>query len=240
MQETWVQSLGWEDPLDWASQVALAVKNPPANAGRHKKHEFDPWVRKIPWREGTHSSILVWRIPLTGVRQAAAHRVAWRRTQLKWLSTQANGEKNKGCEFRVLQLKHDPSTEKSYNNTNGSNSNSTGSKNLHLHSPYYKPGPVNTFTYTLFHFTTANEVGTIIISILHTGEMRQREGLGVHGTGFLHYAASVSGLKECCSQPWWHKLPTSLAIPLPEGFLSCMFKANRMVSKQRMFSCFFR
>ena len=26
------------------SQVALVVKNPPANAG------FDPWVGKIPWR----------------------------------------------------------------------------------------------------------------------------------------------------------------------------------------------
>ena len=25
------------------------VKNLPANAKRQKKHEFDPWVRKIPW-----------------------------------------------------------------------------------------------------------------------------------------------------------------------------------------------
>ena len=32
-----------------ASQVALGVKNPPANA-RHKRCGFDPWVRKIPWR----------------------------------------------------------------------------------------------------------------------------------------------------------------------------------------------
>ena len=36
--------------LHWASQVALVVKNPPANAGRHKRHRFDPLVRKIPWR----------------------------------------------------------------------------------------------------------------------------------------------------------------------------------------------
>ena len=27
-----------------------AVKNPPANAQRHKRHRFDPWVRKIPYR----------------------------------------------------------------------------------------------------------------------------------------------------------------------------------------------
>ena len=31
-------------------KVALVVKNPPANAGRHKRPGFDPWVRKIPWR----------------------------------------------------------------------------------------------------------------------------------------------------------------------------------------------
>ena len=31
-------------------KVALVVKNPPTNAGRHKRLGFDPWVRKIPWR----------------------------------------------------------------------------------------------------------------------------------------------------------------------------------------------
>jgi len=29
---------------------ALVVKNPPANAGRHKRHGFDLWMGKIPWR----------------------------------------------------------------------------------------------------------------------------------------------------------------------------------------------
>ena len=33
----------------WAFQVALVVKNPPANA-RDMRYRFDPWVRKIPWR----------------------------------------------------------------------------------------------------------------------------------------------------------------------------------------------
>ena len=34
---------------------------------RHKRHGFNPWVRKIPLEEGmaTHSSILVWEIPWT-------------------------------------------------------------------------------------------------------------------------------------------------------------------------------
>jgi len=34
----------------WDSQVALGVKNPPANAGDLGDRELDPWVRKIPWR----------------------------------------------------------------------------------------------------------------------------------------------------------------------------------------------
>ena len=42
------------------------VKNPPANAGRHKRHRFSPWVGKILWEgKASHSSILVWRIPRT-------------------------------------------------------------------------------------------------------------------------------------------------------------------------------
>ena len=34
----------------WASQVALVVKNLPANARGLRACRFDPWVRKIPWR----------------------------------------------------------------------------------------------------------------------------------------------------------------------------------------------
>ena len=50
MQETWVQSLGWEDPLE----------------------------------EGmaTHSSILAWRIPLTGAWWATVHGVEKSQTRL--------------------------------------------------------------------------------------------------------------------------------------------------------------
>jgi len=33
------------------SQVALVVKNPPANAGEIKRRGFDPWFGKIPWRK---------------------------------------------------------------------------------------------------------------------------------------------------------------------------------------------
>ena len=42
----------------WASQVALVIKNPPANAG-DMRCEFDPWVGKIPCptREGHGNSL---------------------------------------------------------------------------------------------------------------------------------------------------------------------------------------
>ena len=32
------------------SQVALVVKNRPANLGDSKRHKFDTGIRKIPWR----------------------------------------------------------------------------------------------------------------------------------------------------------------------------------------------
>ena len=44
---------------NWASQVALVVNNPPANAGRYKKCRLDPWVGEIPWHRGHGNSTLV-------------------------------------------------------------------------------------------------------------------------------------------------------------------------------------
>ena len=73
MQETPVQLLGQEDPLEkgigcplqysWASLVAQLVKNPPAMQ--------EIWVQSLGWEDPlkkgktTHSSILAWRIPWT-------------------------------------------------------------------------------------------------------------------------------------------------------------------------------
>ena len=37
-----------------ASQVALVVKDLPANARRHKRHGFHPWVETIPQRRAQH------------------------------------------------------------------------------------------------------------------------------------------------------------------------------------------
>ena len=75
MQEIWVQSLGWEDPLEkgmathssilaWRilsiTLLALSVKNLPA---------MQTWVLSLGWEDplekgkATHSCILAWRIP---------------------------------------------------------------------------------------------------------------------------------------------------------------------------------
>ena len=50
-----------------ASQVALVVKNLPANARDIRDSGFDPWVGKMLWSPSTatHSSILAWEIPWT-------------------------------------------------------------------------------------------------------------------------------------------------------------------------------
>ena len=64
-------------------------KVPACQCRRHKRRGFDPWVRKLSWRQGiaTHSSILAWRIPMD--REAwkpTAHRVIKSQTQLKQLN----------------------------------------------------------------------------------------------------------------------------------------------------------
>ena len=42
--------LGCDLNIIMASQVVLVVKNAPTNAGDLRRHGFDPWVGKIPWR----------------------------------------------------------------------------------------------------------------------------------------------------------------------------------------------
>ena len=73
MQETWVRSLGREDPLEkgtassGAFQMALVVKNPPASAGDMRRR-FDLRHRSGRSPGGGHGNplgIFVWRIPRT-------------------------------------------------------------------------------------------------------------------------------------------------------------------------------
>ena len=56
-----------QDLVPSPSQVALVVKNRPANAGDIRDLGSDPWVGKIPLEKemATHSSFLAWRVPWT-------------------------------------------------------------------------------------------------------------------------------------------------------------------------------
>ena len=56
-----------EIPGEWASQVALVVKNLHTNAGDVRDTGSIPGSGRFPLEEGTatHSSILAWRIPWT-------------------------------------------------------------------------------------------------------------------------------------------------------------------------------
>ena len=71
MQDTWVQSLGWEDALDNRKATParilglpswLSCKNPSAMG--------ETWVQSLGWEDplekgkATHSRILAWRIPV--------------------------------------------------------------------------------------------------------------------------------------------------------------------------------
>ena len=88
----------------WDSLISQQGKNPAANARRHR---FDPWVGKIPWRRGTvtHSGILAWENPMDrGAWWATVHRVTKSWTHLKWLSRLIS-----------LELSTQPSTKKLHN-----------------------------------------------------------------------------------------------------------------------------
>ena len=62
--------------------MALVVKNPSANVGRPKRHRFDSWAGRIPWRRA-RSSLYYSSLenPINrGVWRAAVHVVAQSQT----------------------------------------------------------------------------------------------------------------------------------------------------------------
>ena len=73
MQETWVQSLVWEDPLEKGKATHSSILGLPWWLSWYRirlqfgRPGFNPWVGKMPWRRErlTHSSILAWGIPWT-------------------------------------------------------------------------------------------------------------------------------------------------------------------------------
>ena len=58
---------------------------------RHKRHRFDPWVRKIPWGRKWQPTPVFWPGKSHGQRWATVHRVSKSQTWLKRLRTHACG-----------------------------------------------------------------------------------------------------------------------------------------------------
>ena len=63
--------------------MALVVKNPPANAGDARNVEFNPWVRKIPWRRAWQPTPVFlpgespWTEEPGGLQSMGLHRVRY-------------------------------------------------------------------------------------------------------------------------------------------------------------------
>ena len=62
----------------WDFPVGTSDKEPSCQCRRHKRHRFNPWVRKIAWRgHGNPSQYSYLENPMDrGAWQAMAHRVA--------------------------------------------------------------------------------------------------------------------------------------------------------------------
>ena len=103
----WICYLIKQMYLALASQVALVVKNLPANAGDLRDTSSVPGIWEDPLEKGTatHSSILAWRIPWTEEPfwQATVHSVAKSQTRLKRLNTSwlLDGVNSKASKIRL-------------------------------------------------------------------------------------------------------------------------------------------
>ena len=86
---TRVMSLRRNYSMFQASQVALEVKSPPANAGRFKRCGFNPWVGKIPSRRAWKPTLVFMPAESHGQRSLMGYNPSGSQsqTQLKQLST---------------------------------------------------------------------------------------------------------------------------------------------------------
>ena len=56
------------------------VKNPPAKCRRHKKQEFDPWGKRVPWRRAWQPTPVFLTGEFDGQRSLAGYSL-WGRTE---------------------------------------------------------------------------------------------------------------------------------------------------------------
>ena len=91
--------------MDWASQVALVVKNLPANVGDIRDTgSISGWEDPLEEDMAIHSIIVAWRISRTeepgGLHSMGSQSQTW----LKWLSTQhINMAIDWGCDKSIKE-----------------------------------------------------------------------------------------------------------------------------------------
>ena len=75
--------------VTWDFPGGSAVKNPPAMQ-ECRRHRFDPWARRIPWRRAWQPTPVFLENPVDkGAWQPTVRGVAKSQTRLKQLSTRA-------------------------------------------------------------------------------------------------------------------------------------------------------
>ena len=88
------------------------VLEPACRCRRHKRHRFNPWVEKIPWRR--HDNPLQYSCPENpmdkGAWWATVHRATKSQSWLKWLSPQACTEETRSLMPQTESL-HTPTKE---------------------------------------------------------------------------------------------------------------------------------
>ena len=98
VQETPVQFLGREDPLEKGYATPAFMGFPGGSAVKHPPAMWETWVRSLGWEDpleegmASHSSILAWRIPIDrGAWQATVHGVTKSQTGLSNLAHSTQG-----------------------------------------------------------------------------------------------------------------------------------------------------
>ena len=120
MQETWVQSLGQEDPLEKAvathsSILAWEISWTEEPGGLQSMRSLKSWTQlsdftftfdfhALEKEMATRSSVLAWRIPGMAAWWAAVYGVAQSRTRLKRLSSHSSSIYMKCLEYRQCLL----------------------------------------------------------------------------------------------------------------------------------------
>ena len=87
---------------------STGVKESVCQCTRHKRHGFDPWVGKMPWRRNWQSSpvFLPGKSMDRGAWQAIIHGVAKSRMQLSthtWMSSQIHGNRKQNVVARIWE-----------------------------------------------------------------------------------------------------------------------------------------